>query len=345
MMITTLDLASQTGSPTQTPAMMAPNVHSANRRPRHLLSLDALTPADMARLLTTAARLKRERQQGQTLAWRAGPLAGRTIALLFEKPSLRTRVSFEVAARELGGGSLYLSPQEVGLGKREAIGDVAQVLSSYVHAIVIRTFSHSILTEFAAHSSVPVINGLTDEHHPCQGLADILTVGEVFGETQGRTLAYLGDGNNVAHSLLQAALYAGMNVRIATPAGYAPDLAIVNAALANAPAGASLSLTTSPVEAVAGADVVYTDVWTSMGQEAEAEQRRAIFAPYQVNAALMAHAAPHAIALHPLPAHRGEEIANDVLDGPQALVWAQAENRLHVQKAVLLWLLAPETLV
>jgi len=298
----------------------------------------------MTRLLATAARLKRARQQGLTPAGQSGPLAGRTVALLFEKPSLRTRVSFEVAARELGAGSLYLSPQEVGLGKREAIGDVAQVLSSYVHAIVVRTFSHAILTEFAAHAACPVINGLTDAHHPCQGLADILTVGEVFGATQGRTLAYVGDGNNVAHSLLQAALYAGMNVRIATPAGYAPDPAVVAAALAAAPHGVSLTQTTDPLQAVAGADVVYTDVWASMGQEAEAEQRRTIFAPYQVNAALLAHAAPHAIVLHPLPAHRGEEIADDALDGPQAQVWAQAENRLHAQKAVLLWLLAPDAL-
>ncbi|HUY75657.1 MAG TPA: ornithine carbamoyltransferase [Ktedonobacterales bacterium] len=354
-MIPTLDMSRiteiATPSPTINPAQTTPVQERAarnaptrqNSTPRHLLSLDALTPAEMTRLLAAAARLKLARQHEPTMAPFA-PLAGRTVALLFEKPSLRTRVSFEVAARELGGGSLYLAPQEVGLGKREAVRDVAQVLSSYVHAIVVRTFSHAILTEFAAHSAVPVINGLTDAHHPCQGLADMLTIGEVFGATQGRTLAYVGDGNNVAHSLLQAALYAGMRVHIATPAGYAPDPAIVAAALAAAPMGASLTVTTNPTEAVTGADVVYTDVWASMGQEAEAEQRRAIFAAYQVNAALMAHAAPHAIALHPLPAHRGEEIADDVLDGPQAQVWAQAENRLHVQKAALLWLLAPDAL-
>lgn len=308
-------------------------------RGRNFLEVTDFTAAELERVLQLSQYLKVQgRGEQRTL------LRDRTLAMLFEKPSLRTRVSFEVAAHELGANTLYLSPQEVGLGKREAVGDVARVLSSYVHAIVIRTFSHALIAEFAQASAAPVINGLTDAHHPCQGLADIFTIGEVFGATQGRTLAYVGDGNNVAHSLLQAALYGGMNVRIATPDGYAPDPAIIAAALAAAPAGASLSLTTDPVEAVAGADVVYTDVWASMGQESEAAQRRANFSPYQVNAQLVAHAAPHAIVMHPLPAHRGEEITDAVLDGPQAQVWAEAENRLHAQKAVLLWLLAPDAL-
>jgi ornithine carbamoyltransferase len=310
---------------------------------RHLLTLDDITPAELDRLYAQALTMKRARATGVATP---PALAGKTVALLFEKPSLRTRVSFEVATRELGGASLYLSPQEVGLGAREAISDVARVLSTYVHAVVVRTFHHARVEELARHASIPVINGLTDAHHPCQGLTDVFTVGEHFGATGGRTLAYLGDGNNVAHSLLQAAVGAGLHIYIATPAGYEPDPAVVAAARCAArDTGASVSLLRDPIEAAAGADVLYTDVWTSMGQEDEAAQRRATFAPYQVNAALLAHAAPHAIVLHPLPAHRGEEITDDVLDGPQSLVFVQAENRLHVQKAILRTLLAADARV
>lgn len=308
---------------------------------QHLLTLEEITSAEMSHLFAHAQSLKTRR----TTPSSPPPLAGQTIALLFEKPSLRTRISFEVAARELGGTSLYLSPQEVGLGKREAVSDVARVLSSYVHTIVLRTFSHSLMEEFAHHASVPVINGLTDSHHPCQGLTDVFTILEEFGTTTGLTLAYIGDGNNVAHSLLQAAIKAGMHVRIAAPHGYAPDAAIVAAAQHEARLiGGSLMLTTDPEEAANGAHVLYTDVWTSMGQETESAQRRAIFSAYQITQPLLSLANPQAIVMHPLPAHRGEEITDEVLDGPQSRVLVQAENRLHVQKAILCALLASKSL-
>ena len=307
----------------------------------HLLTLDELTPVEIGQLYTHARAVKAARSTPTGLP----PLAGQTIALLFEKPSLRTRVSFEVAARELGAESLYLSPQEVGLGKREAIADVARVLSTYVQAIVIRTFSHALVEEFAQHAMVPVINGLTDAHHPCQGLTDLFTITEEYGDVAGLTLAYIGDGNNVAHSLLQAAVKSGMRVRIATPPGHAPDPVILSAARAEALlTGGSITLLIDPDEAAAGADVLYTDVWTSMGQEAEAASRQAIFAPYGLDARRLALAQPNAIVMHPLPAHRGEEITDEVIDGPQSRVLVQAENRLHVQKAILWTLLGSKRL-
>jgi ornithine carbamoyltransferase len=307
----------------------------------HLLTLDDLNAVEMNHLYAQARTLKLGRRAPSGLP----PLAGQTIALLFEKPSLRTRVSFEVAALELGAQSLYLSPQEVGLGKREAVADVARVLSSYVHAIVIRTFSHALLEDFAQAATVPVINGLTDAHHPCQGLTDVFTIIEEFTDVAGLTLAYLGDGNNVAHSLLQAAAKAGINVRIATPPGYEPDPAVVNAARQEArPSGSSVMLTNDPAEAAAGAHVLYTDVWASMGQEHEAARRSAIFSGYRVDTRLLALAQQDAIVMHPLPAHRGEEITDEVMDGPQSRVLVQAENRLHVQKAILLTLLGSNVL-
>ncbi len=309
---------------------------------QHLLTLDEISASDAERIYTQARLLKRTR--GTSLAG-APILAGRTIALLFEKPSLRTRVSFEVAARELGAQTLYLAPAEVGLGQREAIGDVARVLSGYVHAVVLRTFAHQTIEQFAASASVPVVNGLSDRHHPCQGLTDVFTIVEQLGSAAGKTLAYVGDGNNVVHSLLQAAAKAGMHVRIATPAGYEPDAAILAAAQSEArAAGGSIALLRDPREAAARADVLYTDVWTSMGQEVEAERRRSSFAPYRLDAQLLALAAPGAIVMHPLPAHRGEEIADEALDGPQSRVFVQAENRLHVQKAILRALVAVESL-
>jgi ornithine carbamoyltransferase len=299
----------------------------------HLLTLEHLTAADADQLYAQARLLKRTR--GTALSG-ASVLADRTIALLFEKPSLRTRVSFEVAARELGAQTLYLSPAEVGLGAREAVADVARVLSGYVHAVVLRTFCHATVVEFASAASIPVINGLTDTHHPCQGLTDVFTIAEQLGPPAGKILAYIGDGNNVAHSLLQAAVKAGMRVRVATPPGHAPDAAIVAEAQGEARmTGASVSVLHDPRTAADGADVLYTDVWTSMGQEAEAQQRRQTFAAYRIDRRLLACAASGAIVMHPLPAHRGEEIADDVLDGPQSRVFVQAENRLHVQKAVL----------
>ncbi|HEX8998015.1 MAG TPA: ornithine carbamoyltransferase [Ktedonobacterales bacterium] len=298
-----------------------------------LITLDDVTPAEMLDLFTQARLLKLARGSGAPVAQ---PLAGRTVALLFEKPSLRTRVSFEVAARELGASSLYLSWQEVGLGKREAVKDVARVLSTYVHAIVMRTFSHDIVAEMAQWASVPVINGLTDAHHPCQGLTDIFTVDEQLGGIYGKTIAYVGDGNNCAHSLAQAAAKAGIHMRIATPLGYEPDPAALASAQRDAAlTGGSITVMHDPREAVMGADAIYTDAWASMGQESEAEERRVTFADYQVNDALVALAAPHAIVLHPLPAHRGEEVTDEALDGSHSRAIVQAENRLHIQKAVL----------
>ncbi len=306
----------------------------------HLLTLDDLTQSEIEALYAQATLLKRTRARPGL----GTPLQGRTLALLFEKPSLRTRVSFTLAAQELGAQCLYLSPQEVGLGQRESVADVARVLSSYVDGIVLRTFSHATVEEFARAAYVPVINGLTDGHHPCQGLTDLFTIAEQRGDPAGQTLAYVGDGNNVAHSLLQAAARAGMHVRFATPEGFEPDPVVVAAAQRESErSGGSLTLLHSPTDAATGADVLYTDVWTSMGQESEHDRRTAIFSPYQVNATLLTHARPDAIVMHPLPAHRGQEITDDVLDGPQSRVFVQAENRLHVQKAILLALLGART--
>ncbi len=306
---------------------------------RHLLSLAELTSDEVWHLLTLARDLKEE--------WKAGGnrplLRGRTLGLLFQKPSLRTRVSFEIGMVHLGGYALYLSPNEVRLGVRESVPDVARVLSRYVDGIMARVFAHAHVEELAQFSRVPVINGLSDYSHPCQALADLLTIWEVKGRLQGIRLAYVGDGNNVARSLAFAAALTGMEMVIASPEGYQLDAETVARARALAEQGGGrLTLTTDPVAAVRDADVVYTDVWTSMGQEDEAERRRAIFPPYQVNTALMAHARPDAIVMHCLPAHRGEEITNEVADGPQSVIFDQAENRLHAQKGVLVWLLAPE---
>jgi len=263
-------------------------------------------------------------------------LSGKTLALMFEKPSLRTRVSFEVAMRQLGGQAVYLSPGEVGLGERESVSDVARVLSRYVDAIAARTFSHQTLEVLASYSSVPVINALSDWEHPCQALADLLTIYEKKGELQDLTVAFVGDGNNVARSLMLAASLAGMNFRIASPSGYAIQDRILHLAQNYAmDSGAEIFCTEEPRLAVSGADVVYTDVWTSMGMEAEAEVRRQIFAGYQVDSELLSLAREDAILMHPLPAHHGEEVAESILDSFQSVVFDQAENRLHMQKALL----------
>lgn len=299
----------------------------------HLLTLDTITADDMFGIFAHARAVKVARSAMFTTS---PVIPGRTLALLFEKPSLRTRISFEVAAREMGAQSLYLSPAEVGLGTRESVADVARVLSGYVHGVVLRTFLHTTVEDFARYSAVPVINGLTDLHHPCQGLTDVFTVDEELGGSSGKTLAYFGDGNNVAHSLMQAAAKCGMHVRICTPASYEPDAGILAGAQRDARMhGGSVTLLSEPQEAAAGAHVLYTDVWTSMGQEGQRELRREVFGKYQLNARLLALAAPDAIVMHPLPAHRGEEITDDVLDGQQSRVFVQAENRLHVQKAIL----------
>jgi len=295
---------------------------------KDLLSISDLKTEEIRLLISGAVDMK----AGGWLSL----LSGKMLALVFEKPSLRTRVSFEAAMRQLGGESLYLSPAEVGLGKRESVPDVARVLSRYVDVIVARTFSHQTLELLADSASVPVINALSDVEHPCQALADLLTIYEKKGEMEGLTLAFVGDGNNVSNSLLFAASLTGMNFRIASPSGYMIDNKILSLAQGYAlGSGSEICCTEEPGEAVGGADVVYTDVWTSMGQEAEAEQRRQTFARYQVNSELLASAKEDAILMHPLPAHRGEEVAEGILDSPQSVVFDQAENRMHVQKALL----------
>lgn len=295
---------------------------------KDLLSVSDLSREDIRLLISDAIDMKAQ-------GW-LSLLDRKIIALIFEKPSLRTRVSFEVAMRQLGGYTIYLSPTEVGLGKRESVSDVAKVLSRYVDAIVARTFSHQTLEVLARYSRVPVINALSDLEHPCQALADLLTIYEKKGELDGLTLAFVGDGNNVAHSLLLAASLMGMNFRIASPAGYAVQDRILHIAQGYATeSGAEIFCTEEPRLAVSGADVVYTDVWTSMGQEAEAQERRQLFASYQVNSELLSLAKEDAILMHPLPAHRGEEVAETILDSPQSVVFDQAENRLHLQKALL----------
>jgi ornithine carbamoyltransferase len=304
---------------------------STNRMQRFLSILD-FGRDELIECLHVAAQLKADRASGVP---HAKPLEGRHVALLFEKPSLRTRSTFQIAVRELGGETI--EPQEaVTFGGRESITDVAKNLERWVYAAVVRTFAQSRLQAFAAAAPrLRVVNALTDEEHPCQALADCLTMIERWETMRGRTVAFIGDGNNVATSLAHAATMLGARVRIATPAGYELSASVRSSVDRIAAAGAKLECTTDPVKAVRGADAVYTDVWTSMGQESEAERRLRTFAPYQVNAALMAHAAPAAIFMHCLPAHRGDEVSADVIDGPQSVVFDQSENRLHTQKALL----------
>ncbi|MCY3886365.1 MAG: ornithine carbamoyltransferase [Chloroflexi bacterium] len=299
--------------------------------PRSLLAIADLPPADIELLLDRA-----QAQKADPSGPHGRACAGRSLALLFEKPSLRTRVSFELAMQRLGGTALYLSPAEVGLGKREPVKDVARVLGGYCDAIACRTFSQEVLVELADWSGVPVINALSDWEHPCQALADLLTVREQLGGTQGHTLAYVGDGNNVARSLALGAASVGMHVRLASPPAFTLDEASTTVAASRGEAsGGSIRLLEDPREAVAGADVVYTDVWTSMGQEDEAAARRRAFLGYQVSRELLALARPGAIVMHDLPAHRGEEITDAAIESEQSVVFAQAENRLHAQQAVL----------
>jgi ornithine carbamoyltransferase len=310
-----------------------PAIRRATTGPRHLLSAADLEGLGLPRLLDRAQLLRSDRASVAP----ARPLAGRQVALLFEKPSLRTRVSFEVAVTSLGGHAIALGPDEVGLGRRESAADVARNLSRLVDAVVLRTFAHETLLEMADAASIPVVNALTDAEHPCQALADLLTLRQRFGRLTGLRLAFVGDGNNVAHSLMLAGALAGLDVRVATPPGYEPDPAVVARARELGERHRSwISLGTDPVEAVTGADAVYTDVWTSMGREAEADERRARFAGFEVNEPLLAHAAPHVVALHCMPAHRGEEISAAILDGPRSLALEQAANRRYVQEAVLI---------
>jgi ornithine carbamoyltransferase len=272
-----------------------------------------------------------------------GSLRGQTLALIFEKPSLRTRVSFDVGIQQLGGFSLYLSPAEINLGKRESVYDVAKNLERMVQGIMIRTFAHDIVEQMAEYASIPIINGLTDYSHPCQAMADYLTMLELKGDVAGLKVAFVGDGNNVAHSLMFAGAQLGAHVWVATPPKFEPDPAAVQWATGRGKAtGGTCTVTNNPAEAVSNADVVYTDVWTSMGQEAEKAERDKIFRPYQVNGTLLAKAKPDAIFMHCLPAHRGEEVTAEVIDSVHSVVFQQAENRLHAQKAIMVELMKHE---
>jgi ornithine carbamoyltransferase len=261
---------------------------------------------------------------------------GMSLAMIFEKPSLRTRVTFDVGIQQLGGNGIFLGPADISLGKRESVFDVAKNLERMVDIIMIRTFAHSICTDLAEYASIPIINGLTDHEHPCQALADFITMWEVKGNLKGKKLAYIGDGNNVAHSLMLTGARLGVNVTVATPKGYEPNQEVLESARRDAEKfNVNIEVTNDAEGGVSGADAVYTDVWASMGQESEAAERKKIFAPYQVNSELMARANPEAIFMHCLPAHRGEEVTDEVIDSDQSVVFREAENRLHVQKALM----------
>ena len=304
---------------------------------KDFLTIADMTAEDLQELLDLAIRLKKDRAAGGNKPI----LAGKSLGMIFEKPSLRTRVSFEMSMVHLGGYALYLSPAEIGLGKRESLADVARVLSRYVDGIMARVFAHSTVAGLAQYARGPVINGLSDYEHPAQALGDMLTILEQRGRLGGLKLAFVGDGNNVANSLLFFAAKMGMNFAIASPRGYelTPEVVRLGQSFAQR-TGAQVILTQDPIGAVRDADVVYTDVWTSMGQEAEQATRLAVFPLYQINAALVRHAGPEALVMHCLPAHRGEEITDEVADGPQSVLFDQAENRLHAEKAIVAQFLA-----
>jgi ornithine carbamoyltransferase len=306
-------------------------------RGRDLLSVADLSAAEVRRVYGTTVALKTEFRATRRHA--TPPLPGRTLAMLFQKPSLRTRVTFEAGMAQLGGHAIYLT-HDVVLGARESVRDVARNLERFVDAIIVRTGPHEVAIELAAHAGIPVINGLTLREHPCQALADVFTMQERFGRLDGLVVAFVGDGNNVYHSLALLGATLGMEVRLAHPVGYAPnDRIVMRATELAAASGGRLSFGHDPVEAVRGAAVVYTDAWTSMGQEAETEERRDAFAGFTVDDALLEVAGPDVVAMHCLPAHRGEEITSAVMDGPRSLIWEQSENRLHVQKGLLVELL------
>jgi len=300
---------------------------------RHFLEIADYSTSELEYLLRLAVQLKLEWQSGGNRPI----LGGKVLGMVFQKPSLRTRVSFDVGMLHLGGHALYLSPAEIGLGQRESIADVARVLSGFTQGIMARVFDPAHITELAKWSTVPVINGLSDRSHPCQALADVLTLYEHFGSVRGLTVAYVGDSNNVTRSLGEACALLGAELRVASPEGYQLSKDIVDDI---AKLGPPPQLIDDPAKAVKGVDAIYTDTWTSMGQEAEAEKRRKVFPPYQVNAKLLKKAASRAVVLHCLPAHRGEEITDEIADGPQSLLFPQAENRLHAQKAILVHLMA-----
>lgn len=302
---------------------------------KHFLELSDWSSLELRHLIQLAVHLK--------LEWRSGGnrpvLAGKTLGMVFQKPSLRTRVSFDVGMQHLGGHAIMLGPEEIGLGKRESIADVARVLSGYTQGIMARVFDHQHVTELAKWASVPVINGLSDARHPCQALTDILTIYEHFGYTDGLKLAYIGDGNNVAASLATACAHFGMDMTIAAPEGYELPADMVQTALACG-RGTSIQQVRDPQEAIEGANILYTDTWVSMGQEAEAAERQRLFQQYQINRELVERAGPEAIVMHDLPAYRGKEITDEVADGPQSVIFKQAENRLHAQKAILVHLMS-----
>ncbi len=300
---------------------------------RDFLAIADFSAAELWRMLERALDLKR-----QWTTYRRNPplLAGKALGMVFQKPSLRTRVSFEMAMQHLGGYAFYLGPQEIGLGKREAIADVARVLAGYVDAIMARVFDHEHVVELARWAEVPVINGLSDYNHPCQAMADVLTMYEHFGHVEDLRIVFVGDGNNVAVSLMHAAAKLGAHFTWVGPQGYEPPAdAVAQARAFAAESGSEIRLLHDPHEAVRDADVIYTDTWVSMGQEEEAQKRMQVFPPYQVNADLVARAKPTAIVMHCLPAHRGYEITDEVMDGPQSVVFQQAHNRLHAQKGIL----------
>ncbi len=302
-------------------------------RGRDLLSAADLSAAEVELVFRRSAELKAEFRATRRHA--DPPLAGRTLAMLFQKPSLRTRVTFEAGMTQLGGHAVHLATSDVGLGTRESVADVARNLDRWVDGIMVRTFGHAIAEELAAAATIPVINALTDLEHPCQALADVFTLRERFGALDGLVLAFVGDGNNVFHSLAILGARLGLEVRLAHPTGHGPDPAVVELARSVAGGSGRVILGDDPLAAVRGADIIYTDAWTSMGQEAEAAHRRTEFAGYQVDDRLLAAAGPATLVMHCLPAHRGEEISSDILDGPRSLVLDQAENRLHVQKGFM----------
>ncbi|MHC1605127.1 MAG: ornithine carbamoyltransferase [Candidatus Methanofastidiosia archaeon] len=296
---------------------------------RNFISLRDYTKEEIMFYLKTALQMKTEAKAGIV----STALAGKNLVMVFQKPSLRTRVSFQIGMKQLGGDALYLSPNEIQLGKREAVKDVAKVLSRYADGIMARVFSHNDILELAKHAEVPVINGLSDLFHPCQGLADFLTIYEKFGKFDGLKLAYVGDGNNVCHSLMHGAAKLGVEMTICCPKGYEPDKTVQKESLDE---GLSLNIFNDPCKAVEGADVVYTDTWASMGQESELEKRKKVFEDFQITDDLLGYASPSCVVMHCLPAHRNVEITDEVIDGPRSIVYDQAENRLHAQKAILI---------
>ena len=300
---------------------------------RHFLAISDYSPKELQDLLDLAIRLKTEWKKNGNPPL----LKGKVLGMIFQKPSLRTRVSFDMAMRHFGGDALYLSPQEVGLGKRESIADAARVLSGYLDGIMARVFDHAHVLELARWSEVPVINGLSDYNHPCQGMADALTIQEKFGRLKGLHVAFVGDGNNVAVSLMHICTKLGANFIIASPEGYDLNPKAVEAARVFAAESSSrIQMLRDPHDAVRNAQVIYTDTWTSMGQEEEAKAREQVFPPYQVNAKLVSEAATDVIVLHCLPAHRGQELTDEVADGPHSVIFPQAHNRMHAQKAILI---------